>query len=122
MGQRQENKGRHLLEYTVDRNRQGRGSSPVCRGWICPKVSEVGPDVYGRGCACTSLSEDVRRTPVVLLGGSLERAELAEGRKPQAWVELISLPTLWSSWEMTHRSNVCVCVCTSGLQRALGGT
>lgn len=45
-----------------------------------------------------------------MLGGSLERAKPAEGRKCQAWVEQISLPSLWSSWEMTHRSNERVCV------------
>ena len=71
--------------------------------------------------------------PSPCLGAPLR--ELAKGRKPQAWVELISLPTPWSSWEMTHRSNEgvseCVCVCVvcvgcvcvgaSWLLRKLGG-
>ena len=55
--------------------------------------------------------------PSPYLGAPLR--ELAEGRKPQAWMELISLPTPWSSWEMTHRSNEgvseCVCVCVLGV-------
>lgn len=45
-----------------------------------------------------------------MLGGSFEIAEPAEGRKPQVWVELTNLPTLRSSWEMTHRSKECACV------------
>ena len=74
------------------------------QGWVCLRMGKVALDV----CVDVAVHTQVGGGHPWSPHHHAWRAPLrdpVDGRKPQAWVELISLPTPWSSWEMTHGSN-----------------